>query len=379
MTAFLYFILLLGALIFFHELGHFIFAKLMGVRVLTFSIGFGPKILKFIRNGTTYCVSLIPLGGYVKMFGEELDEIPIEERNAAFNYKPVWMRTLIVLAGPVFNLILPFLIFFLLFFSEGTLAPSVIGSVTPEGPAWKAGLRPGDRITGIDGMDVKYWWEVLDHVTKNPQKEMDVAYERDGRLFSAKVTPALVEIQRFKELDMVDRLGRIEISPVFVSGVILVEQGGAAERAGLRNWDLITGVDGADVKMWEDIEKAFKRLREGKPAGSVVKITVKRMKEPASDLKLFDEEGAQSLDFNLSAEDAANPGVSSAEMAIYSVEDGGTAADAGLKKGDVLLSLNGQEFNNFQFFIENTSRNPDRKNLLKFRRGDEVVEKEFTL
>ena len=144
----IYFLLLLGGLIFFHELGHFLVAKLSGVRVLTFSIGFGPALLRKKYGDTEYKLAAVPLGGYVRMHGDEPDSVvPEDEREFAFNYKPLWKRTLIVLAGPVFNLILPVVVFFFMFLTHTQLYPAYIGAVTEGGPAWHAGLRAGDTVT----------------------------------------------------------------------------------------------------------------------------------------------------------------------------------------------------------------------------------------
>ena len=161
--AILYFMALLGGLILFHEFGHFIVARMCGVRVLVFSLGFGPRwtVYRSKKSGTEYCISALPLGGYVKMLGEDPDEeLPESERAFAFNNKALWKRFLIVFAGPFFNLVLPLFIFFFVGLATPELAPAELGLVMEDGPAAEAGLEPGDRIVSINGEDVQYWWQM---------------------------------------------------------------------------------------------------------------------------------------------------------------------------------------------------------------------------
>lgn len=147
------FILFLLPLVFFHELGHFVFAKLFGVRVETFSIGFGPKLLKYKKGDTEYAFSLIPFGGYVKMFGESIlakDEISPEERSKSFVHKNKWQRFWIVFAGPLFNIIFAFILYFILA-AGGEKVPEVkFGIVSPENTFYSIGVRTADVVTKIN-------------------------------------------------------------------------------------------------------------------------------------------------------------------------------------------------------------------------------------
>ncbi len=144
-------IILLGIIIFIHELGHFLSAKQMGVKVLKFSLGFGPKLAGRKYGDTEYRISSIPLGGYVKMLGEEPgEELKAEEKAFAFNYQPVWKRFVIVASGPVFNMLFAVIIFFFVFLSGLPVLVPEIGSVMPRSPAEIAELTKGDRI--IDGL-----------------------------------------------------------------------------------------------------------------------------------------------------------------------------------------------------------------------------------
>lgn len=151
------FILFLGPLVFFHELGHFLFARLFGVRVEVFSIGFGPKLFKKKYGDTEYAVSAIPLGGYVKMFGDDpfnKDEIPESERHYSFTHQGKFARFWIVMGGPLANFILAFVIFFTLLISGERIPEIKLGSITAESSLYKAGLRTGDILLKINDTEV---------------------------------------------------------------------------------------------------------------------------------------------------------------------------------------------------------------------------------
>src|SRR5688572_21321097 len=150
----LYFVILTSSLIFVHELGHFLFAKAFGVKVITFSLGFGPKILRLRGRETEYCISLLPLGGYVKMLEESKSDLVLpEDRKRTFESLPVYKRIVIVLAGPVMNLVFPVLLYFAVFVGDGPFLPPTVGVVLPNHPA-DGKLEPGDRIMAVNGEEV---------------------------------------------------------------------------------------------------------------------------------------------------------------------------------------------------------------------------------
>jgi regulator of sigma E protease len=183
-------IILLGAIIFVHELGHFLFAKLLGVRVLKFSLGFGPKLIGKKYGDTEYLISSVPLGGYVKMLGETQDEeLKEEERAVAYNYQNVWKRFIIVFAGPLFNILFAVVIFFFSFVSGLPVLVPEIGSVMPDMPAEKAGLMKGDRIVGIDGVSINQWDEMTEVIHSNAGKPLILEIRRGGSVFQITITP----------------------------------------------------------------------------------------------------------------------------------------------------------------------------------------------
>lgn len=211
-------VVLFGVLIFFHELGHFILAKLVGVKVLKFSLGFGPKIIGKQIGETEYLISAIPLGGYVKPLGEEPgEEISEEDKPRAFNNQPVWKRVAIVIAGPVFNLVLAFLIFSAFLGMKIPVAIPNLDSITTtiegvmeDSPAMKAGLKSSDTIVSINGSDVHDWNEMADVFSKNPGTELKLKVKRNDSLIDAVVTPEPTKAQDEKGVEVV--IGRIGIS-----------------------------------------------------------------------------------------------------------------------------------------------------------------------
>ena len=179
MTTLLAFLFVLGVLVFIHELGHFLLARYNGVKVLTFSLGFGPKILKFQRGDTEYCISIIPLGGYVKMAGENPEDKPSGDDDE-FLSKSKWQRFQILIAGPAMNLILAVvLLAVVLMQGADVLAyldrPATVGAVQPGSPAETAGIRPGDTILKLGTADVRTWEHLDMAVAARPEREVDVA------------------------------------------------------------------------------------------------------------------------------------------------------------------------------------------------------------
>ena len=191
------FIIVLGVLIFFHEFGHFLIARLFGVGVEKFSLGFGPRLIGKKIGITDYRLSAIPLGGYVKMVGEEPDaEIDPADLPLSFTHKPVFQRMLIVAAGPVFNILLAVLIFFGIFWASGTfiMKPS-IGSVRAGSPAAAAGLMKGDLITVINGIQINSWDEMAEIINASEGSTLSLSVRRQESTLDFSIAPEKVPTQ----------------------------------------------------------------------------------------------------------------------------------------------------------------------------------------
>ena len=191
------FVVVLGVLIFVHEFGHFLLAKLLGVGVEKFSLGFGPKILGRKIGMTDYMISAIPLGGYVKMVGESPgNELDNSLRDMSFSHKSLFKRSLIVLAGPMFNLLLAVFIFFVFFQVSGLpIMQPEVGEVQEGMPAYEAGICPGDRIVSIDGNPVTRWEEMAGLIKQSGGRSISIEVLRDERSVLVNVTPKQLSSQ----------------------------------------------------------------------------------------------------------------------------------------------------------------------------------------
>ncbi len=228
-SSILAFVVVLGVLIFFHELGHFLLAKFFGVGVEKFSLGFGPRIFGRTVGRTDYRLSAIPLGGYVKMVGEEPDaEIAPEDIPYSFTHKHVLKRIMIVAAGPAFNILLAVLIFFLLFMASGryVLEP-VIGSVQEEMPAAAAGLREGDRITAVNGREVKTWDAMSQLIKESDGQPVRVRIRRNGETFETEIASKMTTTQNIFGEDVQRR-----VIGITAGGAYFTEEMGLFESMG---------------------------------------------------------------------------------------------------------------------------------------------------
>ena len=269
MISILAFLLAIGVLVTFHELGHYAAARCCGVKVLRFSIGFGKPLFTVKRGETEWAVCPIPLGGYVKMLDEREGVVAPEDRSRAFNRQSVGKRMLIVVAGPLMNLLLAALFYWVVIGNGLTLYRPLVGTVVPESPAAIAGFQPGDRVLAIAGVPVTHWNDIslalLDRRT-DVGEPLTVRVETGAGQRLDRVVKALPET---------NGSGQIGILPVRYSLTLgIVEQGGAAARAGLRTGDTLLSANGRDLHGWvewvgmvhnspgKEISIAFRRAGE---------------------------------------------------------------------------------------------------------------------
>jgi regulator of sigma E protease len=238
------FLFVLGVLIFVHELGHFLLARWHGVRVLTFSLGFGPKLLKTTKGDTEYCVSAIPLGGYVKMAGETPDaDDPTPPKPDEFFAKTKWQRFQVYVAGPVMNILAALVIMTGVYLYGAPEAayltrPAEIASVAPDSPGARAGLQPGDVVVRAAGRETPTW-EQFDHaLLPKAGREIEIVVRRAGETRTIRLTP---------DAKTKYELGDIGVAPAFRPQIRAVMPGEPADRAGLQPGDVVVGVGGKSV------------------------------------------------------------------------------------------------------------------------------------
>jgi regulator of sigma E protease len=360
-------VLLLGGLIFVHELGHFLVAKALRVKVVRFSIGFGPRLFGFHRGETEYRIALLPLGGYVKMAGDDpTEEVAPEDRGRGFLEQSPWRRFAIAVAGPGANLIFPALIYFALAIAqngEPTAGPFV-GTVAPGSPAASAGLRPGDRIVSVASpgqapSPVRYFTDLRDLVSPHPDAPLTFEVERDGkRLAPLTITPAPEEERNPIETT---RRGVIGVTPAYPPAVVAPVARGAA--GPLEPFDLVVAAAGEPVRHLGDLERA---LHHAACAPLDLEVIRERAVElPGATLASFDtvklsqvptctaggvapsaprRDGTEKEE----ARRAFLPADPTISTFIASVQPGSPAAKAGLARGDAIASVNGKPVLSFR-------------------------------
>src|SRR3990170_1901291 len=260
MTTLISFLVVLGILVFIHELGHFIIAKLSGVGVLKFSLGFGPKIIGIKRGETEYLISALPLGGYVKMVGEATDEeVKPEDNEKSFANKPVVKRAAIVIAGPIMNLVLAFALLPLIYLI-GIQIPAyldkepIVGYVVKGENADKAGLQKGDVIHSIDGKHIKNWEDLNSVIISNPNKPLNLNIKRNAEFQEITLTP---------EASSQTGGGISGFFPPMSPTVGGLIKGLPAEKAGLKIGDTILSVDGIKIDHWVELQQAIQNQGAG--------------------------------------------------------------------------------------------------------------------
>ncbi|HYS27861.1 MAG TPA: RIP metalloprotease RseP [Vicinamibacterales bacterium] len=266
MTTILAFLFVLGVLVFVHELGHFVAARRIGVRVLTFSLGFGPKLVSTRRGDTEYAISAIPLGGYVKMAGESVDD-PRSGAPDEFLSKTKWQRFQVLIMGPVMNIMLAVIVMAVVL-AQGAEVPAwhdqppVIGTVKAGSPAEKAGLRRGDRVLAIADTKVDTWDKFNLEIGTRPNREVELSYLRDGRTESTSLRSSA---------EGKYEIGDIGVLPDATPMVTSLIKGDVAEKAGLKPGDLMLAVNGEPMLQPTQLREAISRN-----AGKETDILVRR-------------------------------------------------------------------------------------------------------
>ncbi len=232
-------VLLIGFLIFVHELGHFLFAKLSGIKVLKFSLGFGPKVIGRKIGETEYLLSAIPLGGYVKMLGEEVeDELDEAEKGRSYKNQTILKRASVVFAGPFFNILTAVVIFFFVFLIGVPVLMPIIGEVMEDSPAARAMLQKADRIVEINGKQIEKWTDMTNIIHQSANKPLSMKIQRDSEIITLSITP---ESRKTKDLFGEEKeIGLIGVKPSGEIITISEDVFSAAGNAVIRTWEIIS-------------------------------------------------------------------------------------------------------------------------------------------
>ncbi|HLG20111.1 MAG TPA: RIP metalloprotease RseP [Bdellovibrionota bacterium] len=355
-------VILFGILVFIHELGHFLMAKWAGVYVERFALGFGPALIRKKIGDTEYAICALPLGGYVKMLGEEVEKeegaSPSTDPRSFAAKKPL-TRIGIVAMGPFSNLILPVVLFTGLFMVGMPTPISQVGRVIPGYPAEKAGLRPGDKITAIEGQSIWKWSDMTALLSRRAGHPTKVAIERGNQTLELTAVPiSEQDVNMYGEKEAVGKIG-IDMSPLRPTVGIMDSQSVAA-RAGLKTGDVIASVNGQPTRYWWELSDAFGQSREPR------KLSIERFTTI---------EKSEKLDITLPAKGKTlkEAGIEEGELYVREVMPDTVASEHGVKVGDRLFSLNGERLNSWYDFQKRIRENQGEKITLGILRNKQEV------
>lgn len=327
------FALVISVVVFFHELGHLLVGKALGVKAVRFSIGFGPKIFGFKGRETEYRVSLLPLGGYVKFAGDNpYEEVAAEDQGRGFLEQPPWKKGLIAFAGPAANFVLAIALYFLVFAAPHQDLAAQVGYVKPHSPAAAAGLEPGDRILAIDGESVEGWSSLQEVIRAHAGEPLTMEVERDGARRTLRIVPAVHE-----ETNPIETVkhGRIGISAVSrTAEVTVMSPDSPSGRAGLKTFDKVVRLGGAPVASWEQLER---KLRG---ASGPLQLEVLRPRAVAAPGGTLWAQDPISIEVSAPAK-PGDYGLEASDLTLFAVQPGGAADEAGLRRGDRVVAVNG--------------------------------------
>ena len=351
------FIILLSILVFIHELGHFLVARFCGVRVEVFSLGFGKKLLKWKRKDTTYCISLLPLGGYVKMFGHDYEQdVEEKEKPFAFLHKKLWQKTAIVLAGPLMNFFLAILIFAGLSTWVGTpILEPVLGEIKPLSPAGQAGFLKGDKILSINGKIIATKKETEAFLAQNPQSLLQVEVQnQEGEKKIRTVHTSIGEVPG--KWGFLEKGGKIEGLNFFKLSAIagIADPESIAGKAGLKTFDVVQKIEATKIR---DLPHFLSVLKKHVQKESIT-IKVLREKKPL----VF-----QLQPKNKPLDKLSDWGFLPSTLFIADLKKGGAAIKAGLQKGDFFLKINDQPITSWEFLTEKIKTFDESQKHLKLQ------------
>jgi regulator of sigma E protease len=372
-------VILVGGLIFVHELGHFMWAKIFRVKVLRFSLGFGPALLTLKRGETEYVIAAIPFGGFVRMLGDDSrDPLTPEEEKRALHKQPLWKRFVIIFAGPMMNVVFPVFAFFAVFLGHTELRAASVGVVVPGRPAARGGLMPGDRILAVDGEPAPSFPEVQEIIRASAGRRLRLTVERDGK----KLPRPLVVVPRRAvdtlPLDVKRTIGRVDFMSAHPAPIIAVpDLESPAGRAGLRTFDLVTDVDGRKVPRRFDLERVLASAR-----GDQVRIGYlrpERVDVGFAEIALFSP-GTARVAPDAGPDGRVTTGIETGETYVWWVPEGSPEWRAGLRTGDRIVGLDGHPITLWGLQLrEALATNGERTRTLAFVHEGRRVEAPFRM
>lgn len=356
--SFFYFLLLVGLLVMIHELGHFIAAKLLDFKVQRLSIGFGRPLLRVAIGETEYQIAIFPLGGYVRILGENTrDDIAPADARRAFTAKPLWQRLIVVFAGPAANLLLPVLIYFVLFAGHTEIPAAVIGDVLEGGPAASAGIKPGDRVVAVNGTAVRYWEELERGVKVNIGEELRLRLARADREFEKYIVPIEQTIYSRDGREL--RQGFIGVTHApFLPVVGVIDPQSPAAKAGLRTGDLIISINQEPVANWAQVQARLRGITRrtdvvylrGKPTPGATQV--KLMEAYHADL-------VPEIRLRADGNRESYTGLEAAELFVAEVDPGSPADKAGLRPGDLITAVDEEPVHHWRVLDQKLQSRPD--------------------
>lgn len=376
--SFLYFLLVIGPLVFFHELGHYAAARWFGVWCQQFAVGVGPVLFRFMVKDTEFSVRVLPLGGYVLMYGadpedeQEAEQFP-EYVNQGLFSKPVWQRFIIYLAGPMMNLLIAAPMFMAVQLNDDMRFSAIVGYVGDGSRAAESGLLPGDRILSVDGETVAYFDDVQALVRAAPGREIVIEVERDGETVSLRATPDTIvsrdEILGLREVTY-GQLGMGWLQRASVVHVSPDSPVGGDD--GLQTFDRIMRVGDAPVLSWLQLEDALEQS-----TGPVSVLVERRAALPDSFASLFVSREVE-VQLQVHGRDPAALGLYPVHKTIWHVAPGSPAHVAGLQRGDRVISADGRPVIDINTFSDLLSAQAPQTVDIEFDRAGTVMSRPLT-
>lgn len=359
MLSVLGFIVILGPLVIVHEFGHFIFAKIFGVKAEIFSVGFGPKLWSRQYGETEFRVSAIPLGGYVKLFGEERDsELSPEDKKRALQFQAPWKRFFIFFGGPLFNFLFAIVIFMaILVIGEPQMA-STIGRVVRGSEAEKAGLQSGDRIVAIDDQAVRLYEEVIHKINESPGRALtfkvvrqNLGSQNESVEKNLNLTPSIQK--GFSVYGEATDVGEVRgmLPAARAPQVGVSNPNSLAAKAGVQTGFRVKELNGSVISTWENFEDLYAKL----PKGASVQLKI----ESKSDQKILNLEFKKPE--NSTGFVGEDLGFYSSELFVEKVVPGSPAEAFGLKSGDRLVEVSGDRVQSFFDLRDSVQRSGEKE------------------